>query len=308
MPHLREFESLEAKRIIWETLREFALSSDPADVRQHFNVESESGLIAKAFAKYREVDIVPSHILGDRYPPFRHAVLKVYQTAINMGLLLPYTTDQSLDWGLSQGAFHFTEEGISYFSNGLISVDDPGYLAEALRDLQDRIQTVSDSQIQLLLEAQQCLRARCFRAGMVVLGLANETMCMDLLEAIPVNCSPPTPDSDVYSDWQNCNNASLSFSARWKRTVRLLEALKRNLRTQGRGTEWWQWWEMIPGSLHTLGEAVRIARNSAAHSSERSFNRAELALILAGMPIHLEMIASITNFLQNPPAGVTLQF
>jgi hypothetical protein len=58
---------------------------------------------------------------------------------------------------------------------------------------------------------------------------------------------------------------------------------------------------MIPGSLYTLGEAVRIARNTAAHDSNRLFSRAEVALLLSAMPTQLEMISRITEFLKSPP-------
>ena len=77
--------------------------------------------------------------------------------------------------------------------------------------------------------------------------------------------------------------------------------MKPKLRKIGKGEPWLQWWEMIPGSLYTVGEAVRIARNNAAHSVDRPFSKAEVALLLSSMPIQLEMIASITAFLTNPP-------
>ncbi len=67
----------------------------------------------------------------------------------------------------------------------------------------------------------------------------------------------------------------------------------------------WQWWEMIPGSLYTLGEAVRVARNAAAHDTTRKFSKAEVALLLSAMPTQLEMIANLTDFLQNLPSSLS---
>ena len=58
---------------------------------------------------------------------------------------------------------------------------------------------------------------------------------------------------------------------------------------------------MVPGSLYTLGEAVRMARNTAAHDSNRLFPKAEVALLLSAMPTQLEMLSSITEFLKSPP-------
>jgi hypothetical protein len=58
---------------------------------------------------------------------------------------------------------------------------------------------------------------------------------------------------------------------------------------------------MVPGSIYTLGEAVRMARNTAAHDSNRLFSKAEVALLLSAMPTQLEMVSSITEFLKSPP-------
>lgn len=61
---------------------------------------------------------------------------------------------------------------------------------------------------------------------------------------------------------------------------------------------------MIPGSLYTVGEAVRVARNTAAHDITRKFSKAEVALLLGSMPTQLEMMANLTDFLKAPPPGI----
>ncbi len=221
-----------------------------------------------------------------------------------MGLIIPGRIDQALDWDL-KGLFQFTFEGINYFSDGFISIDDPGHLGIALKELQKRLPSIDDGKIELLLESQRCIKAGCYRAGMVVIGVANEDMCLALLDAIPINCDPPVQSHPLFPDWKNCIDSNLEFSRRWKPGIRLLEALKNNLRKPGRGEPWWPWWEMIPGALFTLGEATRIARNSAAHDSNRTFSRAEVALLLSAMPIQLEMLSSITEFLKSPPSHLT---
>ena len=63
-------------------------------------------------------------------------------------------------------------------------------------------------------------------------------------------------------------------------------------------------WETVPGSLHTVGEAVRISRNAAAHDTKRKFSKAEVALLLGAMPTQLEMIANLTELLENPPPKI----
>ena len=88
---------------------------------------------------------------------------------------------------------------------------------------------------------------------------------------------------------------------RWKPGIRILEEIKNKIRKSGKGESWFQWWEMIPGSLYTLGEAVRIARNTAAHDSNRLFSRAEVALLLSAMPTQIEMLSNIIEFLKFSP-------
>jgi hypothetical protein len=233
----------------------------------------------------------------------KHIVLKVYYSALNMGLLLPSRLDQELDWNQAAGVFHFTEDGVKYFSEqGFISIHDPGQLAQVLQDLKQRTPVIEDGQIELLLEAQRCIRAGCYRAAMVVMGVASEDACLKLIDAIPTNCQAPAADSPLHGDWSNCTNSSSAFAARWKPAIRLLDAIKAVLRSPARGEPWWQWWELVPGSLFTVGEAVRLARNAAAHNPKRKFTKAEVALLLAAMPTQLEMIANLTDFLTNPPA------
>lgn len=221
-----------------------------------------------------------------------------------MGLVLPSNLTQALDHNAHIGPFHFTSDGVRYFSEGFVSIDDPGHLGEVLQELKQRIPSIEDGQIELLLEAQRCIRSGCNRAGMVVMGVASEDLCTGLMDAISQNCQAPATGSPLYGDWTNCCNSTLTFTRRWKPTIRILEEIKKTIRSAGQGESWWPWWEMIPGSLNTVGEAVRIARNAAAHDTTRKFSKAEVALLLSAMPTQLEMIANLTEFLKNPPPGI----
>ena len=295
---LDKYNKIEVVKLIWDTFADFARSSDPSDISKYFSLEGENSILFNVFDRCRDAELIPQ--FPDKYgcPPLTHMVRKVFYSALNLNLIQPDKPDQQLGWGQNFGCFHFTTEGIKYFSEGFISVDDPGYLGKVLLKLKERISTIEDGQIELLLEAQRCLKAGCFRAAMVVIGVANEDACIELLDAIPLNCNPPTSGSTLRSDWNNCCNPVNAFSARWKPGIRVLKGIKKHLRTPGKGEEWWQWWEIIPGSLYTLGEAVRLSRNSAAHNTDRMFLKAEIALLLSAMPIQLEMIANLTDFLK----------
>lgn len=302
---LDEFNRIEVLQVVWDTFADLARSPRAPHSSTNFILEGQDGVFDVAFRRCSEAGLIPGNVLRYEYPPFKHIVLKVFYAAINMGLILPSRLDQALDWSMHSGPFHFTTEGINYFSEGFISIDDPGYLGKALQELQQRLPTIEDGQIELLLEAQRCIKAGCYRAAMVVMGVANENSCLALLDAIPMNCNALATGSPLYQDWNSCCNTSLAFTGRWKPATRLLEEIKKVLRVPGRGEPWWQWWEMIPGALYTIGEAVRVARNAAAHNTERALSRAEVALLLAALPTHIEMIANITEFLNNPPSHLS---
>lgn len=305
VPDLDEFNKVEVLRAVWDTFAHLARQPISMDSRACYNLEGVGeSLSSLAFDRCREAGLIPGNVQKWDYPPFKHIVLKVYYSALSMGLVLPGDLTQALNWNMQNGPFHFTEEGIRYFSEGFISIDEPGHLREALVELKQRLSAINDGQIELLLEAQRCVKAGCYRAGMVVIGVSSEDVCLGLLDAIPINCQAPATSSALYGDWSSCCNTTFSFSARWKPGARILKAIKRNLRTPGRGESWWQWWEMVPGSLFTVGEAVRVARNAAAHDSNREFTNAEVALLLSAMPIQLEMISNLSDFLNNPPSNL----
>ncbi len=303
-PDLDRFNTPEVLRVIWETFAAIARQPGSMDSSKHFNLEGQGGVFDHAFASCEEAGLIPNDVRRYEYPPFKHIVLKVYHSALTMGLLLPSRLDQALDWSMQSGPFHFTADGVNYFRDGFVSIDDPGHLGEALQELKARLPTIEDGQIELLLEAQRCIRSGCNRAGMVVMGVASEDSCIALMDAIPLNCQAPSSGSPLLNDWASCTHQSLAFTRRWKPSIRILETVKRNIRSAVQGESWWSWWEMVPGSLHTVGEAVRVSRNIAAHNTTRKFTKAEVALLLSAMPTHLEMIANLTDFLQNPPSGL----
>jgi hypothetical protein len=265
---LHTLNTLDVIKIVWDTFAELARSKRALDSKEYVSLEGFAGEFGTTTSVYE--------ISYDKWKPqqsqvrvarsdnaFTHIVRKVYYSAINMGLIIPGKVSQDMGWNQQSGVFQFTDEGIKYFSRGYISVDDPGYFGIALKELQKKFPSIDDGKIELLLESQRCIKAGCYRAGVVVLGVANEDICLELLELISLNCNPPAKSSTLFSDWISCTNSKLSFSMRWKPGIRILEEIRNKFRKPAKGESWFQWWEMIPGSLYTLGEAVRIARNTA---------------------------------------------
>jgi len=297
--NLHLLDTFEINKIIWDTFAELARTEDALKSKYYFVLEGTNSVYEMSYKKWRH----QSQNLGRKDDSFTYIVRKVYNSAVNMGLIIPGRVDQGINWGFSSDTqpFQFTFEGINYFTKGYISIDDPGYLGIVLKELQQKLPSIDDGKIELLLESQRCIKAGCYRAGMVVIGVANEDMCLALLDSIPLNCTPPLKGSTLNTEWISCNNSNVSFSMRWKPGIRILEEIKNKIRKVGKGESWSQWWEMVPGSLYTLGEAVRMARNTAAHDSDRLFSKAEVALLLSAMPTQLEMLARIIEFLKSPP-------
>lgn len=229
---LDRFTNPELLRVVWETFAEIARSPQALDSSEHFNLDGEGGLFELAFDRCRGLGLIPPDVRRYEYPPFKHIVLKVYYSALNMGLLLPSRLDQALDWNASHGTFHFTADGVNYFRQGFVSIDDPGHLGEVLLELKERFPSIEDGQIELLLEAQRCVRSGCNRAGMVVIGVASEDSCLALIDAIPLNCQSPSSTSPRHGDWTSCTNSILNFTRRWKPAVRILEEIKKRFALQ----------------------------------------------------------------------------
>ncbi len=192
---LHEFNTPEILRVVWKTFAGFARSPGARNTSRYFSILGDREIYDTAFENCNAAGLIPQRTNKWNCPSFQHIVLKVYHSAINMGLVIPHAPHQALDWNQGNGAFHFTDEGIRYFSEGFISIDDPGYLGEALYELKGRTHLIEDGQIELLLEAQRCVKSGCFRAGILVIGIACEDACLGLLDAIPINCQAPSSGS-----------------------------------------------------------------------------------------------------------------
>ena len=156
---LYRFNKPEVLRVVWETFATYARQPESMNSNTWYRLDGQDSVTHIAFDRCNEANLIPADVRRYEYPPFKHIVLKVYYSALNMGLVLPSKLDQALDWNSQNGPFHFTADGVQYFSEGFICIDDPGHLGEVLQELKSRIPTIEDGQIELLLEAQRCIRS-----------------------------------------------------------------------------------------------------------------------------------------------------
>lgn len=203
------------------------------------------------------------------------------------------------------GVFTFSERGLRYF-NGDVALDgDPSPLLAKLLELQTKHpKVVGAAQLTLLSEAQHCWRERCYRAAMILTGLAAEDASLAIVDALAAYPAQATTGASV-ADWSTITATSGMFSVRWGAAVRVLRRLRDGLRGPGKGAAWWKILDPAPEWLLPLGEAVRLARNEAAHNPDRDYGANDVTLLLAALPTQLEAIAELHAFLTTPPTGLS---
>lgn len=234
------------------------------------------------------------------------AVRSVVADAIASGLIVPGRADQRANWNDEHIEFQFTPTGRRVLGAGAVVLHDNGSLRAALVAARTAgTLAVEDHEIELLAEAQNCWQNSCFRAAAVLIGLANESRCLALVDAMAAVLPNPAAPAAI-RDLTDARDANRAFTARWRPTLRLLEGCRSQLRAAGRGQPWWEPWEGVPGTLSTLGEAVRLTRNTAAHDPHQSFGRHDVALLLAAMPHQIAFVSALTSFFRAVPAGVAL--
>lgn len=237
---------------------------------------------------------------------FRLVLREVYFDLVGSGLVVIGGLSKGMDYSLDVGAFTFTQRGLQVLTGSEVLLFEFDSLGEALQSARMAgTLKIEDHEVSLLAEAQRCWQTGCFRAAAVLIGLANEARCMALVDAVSATLPPPTT-KEMVSHLAAAKDPSKSFSSRWRPTLRLLEACRSKLGQLGRGQPWWDAWEGVPGVLSTLGEAVRLSRNTAAHDPHQEFGRSDVALLLAAMPHQVQVICALEAFFRRLPTGVTL--
>lgn len=229
------------------------------------------------------------------------AVRGALQQAAADGLLAHGSPDDGFAHNLGVGDLYtLTPRGIRYYSAQQLSLVSEHDFVNALRDLRARRSTAIDGgQVALLDEAYRSWAQGCYRAAMVLIGVASEdslgTM-LDALEAYPAK----DPAQGPAKDWTSLRNAR-NISGRFAAGIVILKRLEKELRSlSNKATPrpgWADVWFRNIDALASIGDAVRYARNKAAHDGAAAFRRSDVGLILASTPTLLEQIDEIRAFL-----------
>lgn len=243
---------------------------------------------------------------GDRGPRIVETQIRrrVFHELVALGFIVPGDPVSHFTWGAERGAFTFTQRGLQYFKAGIALDTEPDALAAKLLDLHRRFpDTVSVSQLTLLREARHCWRQACYRAAMILTGLACEDAALalvDALDAYPAKAAT----GPTLADWKGIAPGGM-FSQRWGAAVRVIRRLRDGLRAAGKAQDWWKLLDPQPEWLLPLGEAVRVARNESAHNSDRDYGLSDVTLLLAALPTQLEVIAELRSFLGTGAPGLS---
>ena len=301
-----------AEKYAWEALRLQANMPKAIKFSEFFGMlgNQDDCLSEVTIRLYKEANAIPdSDRQAWRWGPnvVSAAYRNVYYSAVSLGLIAPGLLGQDLDYNSHYGAYQFTERGLAFFRNGEISLSSPSLLVERVREV-TASGMLDPGIVPLAEEAQRCWAMSCLRASMVMIGLASEEVCTGLLDGLCKYPCPPSRGSKSYPDWEKLNNEAMSFYPRWQSGLALLESGKLGLRKAYGASkpDWWRIWEPMPGAIQPYAEAVRIARNTAAHSVDDIFTPAQVGLLLASLPTMLTAIAELIAFLKTPPSGVEL--
>ena len=297
------------EKCAWEALKQQALSPKVNNIKEYFMLYGSSGESLEDMT----ADLLVNQGLTSESDPQRllrdlaveAAICDVFFTAQHLGLIVPGRLGQELNWDLR--AYHFSNRGLDFFKNGEVSLSAPGLLIERVREVTAG-GTLDPGIVPITEEAQKCWSNGCLRAAMVLIGLASEEVCTGLMDELSNYSYPPIKGESLYSDWEKLKSENLSFYPKWQAGLALLEAIKYGLKNTYKASrpDWWSIWESFPVVIQPYAEAVRIARNTAAHEIEDFFTPAQIGLLLASLPTMLGVIAELTDFLKSPPVDVTL--
>ncbi len=235
----------------------------------------------------------------------RRTMIGAYWEAVASGLITPLPANQPEFF-----TFLFTPRGRRFFASLPLPLARPSALLDSLAALQARRPTaVSDSQKELLAEAHRCWTRECYRAAMVVLGVATEDSVAGLLQEMR---SYPAKGPKNVDAWKVVGSDDQGAAARLKSGLLILRAIEVGLRKvstklrQDRSPlpAWADTWARSLDPLSTFAEAVRIQRNGAAHVATDRFTRSGVGLLLAGVPNLLEHVDELRAFFADVPGAL----
>lgn len=252
-------------------------------------------------------------IKGDQQVPFPVvlALRSHFLRAQSLRLVVPGNPDGRYVFGGIQGdgqtPFSFTDIGLSYYMQGLGDLGPAGSLAAKLRAVRAANSlVVTEEQIVVLDEAQHCWSMSCYRAAMILIGVASEDALSGLADDLNTSYSSvlPVPGLPKWKDLAPGQTIGKRMDAAFEALRAMNEKLRKTIfahkNTHGSFPPWSSDLQS-PDALQGIAEAIRQSRNEAAHDPLSTSAAGDVTLLLSSMPALLEKVAGIRSFLRTPP-------
>lgn len=307
------------ERAVWNAFQQLS-TLVPTDDRQRFSIRAPSfhidghdhlsvhARVAKALGRTptQRGFAVPDVVFNVKEVEVRK---RVFCELRSLGFVSPGPPGRPI--GDDPGSFTFTTRGLSYFRGvqeaiAPLALHEPSAFVSRVDEL-TKAGVVDDARRAVLVEAYSCWKQGCHRAAMILTGLASEEIALSLVRGAVATYLPRASSSNI--PWTTIEDDSQTFAARWAPTLQFLRDLKRWVGDPkkggpGRGTRAWRRVEAHPDWLLPLGEAIRLARNEAAHSADRIPSTGDLTLLLSALPTQLVYIVELRDYLIQNPDGL----
>lgn len=309
-----DFDEESIERAVWDAFAALGAAAQ-ADRRPRFSKDgpyysidgheeqaSVHARVAKAFGRAATqrgfaIDNAPFYFMESEVRR------RVFSELVGMGFVVPGRPGQAI--GFDPGSFTFSTRGLAYFgSRTQVALHDPTTFASRAEDLR-KAGIIDDARKAVLLEAHRCWTQGSHRAAMILTGLACEEVALSVVRRL-VLYQPRATGNQSKVQWSAIDDESKTFTARWNPAIQFMHGLKKWVRdTLGQAHAAWRRVEAHPDWLLPLGEAVRLARNEAAHTADRVPSSGDLTLLLSALPTQLEYLADLRDYLAKNPDNLT---
>lgn len=220
----------------------------------------------------------------------KYELMKLYEEflfLINQGIISP---GAYRDYGYSLPYFHVTEYGMKCIeSNDILPHDVDGYLEKL-----SAIPNIDEWVLFYIKESLQCFNSNCLDASVIMLGLANETIMIQQINAISSFLG--LINSSLKTEMNNRLDKEKSISGKYSIYQDYLYKLKK----EHEDKEFKKLFSRNDKlSAKVYADFARISRNELSHPSQVKMERIEVLMILIAFIKYCEIQYEFINYFNN---------
>lgn len=181
-----------------------------------------------------------------------------------------------------------TEHGKKFFTTNDAITYDPNLYLDSIRS----IVRLSKAVTTYIKEAIETYNKNQLRSSAVMLGLASETIILDLTEAFKSSLNKPAESNQIQQSIDNDNITTL-----WNNVWSLIET-KHIIRRAVLGKALWQDSDY---HLNLVRNFIRLSRNAAGHPSDNEITNIKVLTLLQIFPDYAKKILAFERFFNANP-------